>query len=188
MPELTPEIRERRVAVAGDVIAQIDAKATRISKGNYIRSFAVDEDGFRSAYNPIPAIKEAQDQGGDLRDHLGVIQEHCEVCAIGAAVLSKARLYDGVPFSEIDSGYGGLFNVSDRDCYAALADVFDPVTQDMIEAAFERSVGLARRTTKDSHFDGLCRADAFGSRYDELPDRCRAIYANIIENDGEFLP
>jgi hypothetical protein len=155
---------EMRVAVAKDVIAQMTAKAYQPGSGYVFMEFK----------EPLP-------QGAtDLREVLGLPTARCEVCARGALLLSKARLYNAVPLKTIRSSQhvccGQWFTES------ALADVFSAETLMLVEAAYEQCYHFA------ANLKERYAASQFGSQYRDDTERMVAIMENIIANGGEFKP
>src|SRR4051794_28070782 len=73
------------VLVAQDVLRHVNTLL--LSRGTYI-----------SGYPTAASIKE-----GDLQDNVDVIEKDCTVCALGALLLSKARLFNDVPMTYLIS-------------------------------------------------------------------------------------
>jgi hypothetical protein len=188
--ELTREIRDKRIAVAKDVLLQFDRADVPLqlcrANGYVVGSLGV-------GLHPED----------DVRDHADVIQAECHVCQKGALLLSKARLFDAVPLSTV------LWNIPDYtakdgtvnevaafsdEVNAALADLFDRLTMDMLEVAFERSASVIdlvdKETGDDIHDDRgvacLSLAALYGKRFADDRGRVRACMENLIINDGEF--
>lgn len=157
--------REKAVAVAKDVVAQLDdpTSTMRPSHGGYfITPFMPDDCNL---------------QERDLRDYLPQIHEAgCRVCALGAAMLSKARLYDDVPASTLV--LTGALKVEH-----ALDGIFGRETVDLAEIAYEGHV--VRHTQLST--DRIHRAVDFWRKYERPRDRMRAIWQNVIDNNGEFI-
>lgn len=163
--------REMAVAVANDVLAQLRkrTKGYVVTTGYYIRTGS-----------PLPST-------GDLRDHLDTIQKGgCQVCALGAALLSKARLYDKVPMNFTNGGYASY--CSGDACYRSLSDVFSRKQMVLIESAFER-MNMDPDSRRDDYTPvAIQNAIDFGTQYSDDKVRLRAIMKNIVENDGVFKP
>jgi hypothetical protein len=175
--ELTPEIIARRVAIAQDVIDQINArKLQNVRTGRYLHGVISAE----------PAVD------ADLRDVVDLVAASCSVCARGAMLLSKARLYDSVPIKQFVSSSGRLGTLIHAECAEvrdALKADFDDRTIGMIEAAFERAPTGMGKWLEDDHELDLEVAIAFGDGCaGNSTDRLRAIMANIVANNGEFIP
>ena len=73
---------------------------------------------------------------GDLRDHIDKIKS-CKVCALGACVLSKARLFDKLPMAEVVFP-GGDFGLWGNIAHREVDEVFGEEQRMLIESAFER--------------------------------------------------
>ncbi len=134
--ELTREIRELRVAIARDMIAQLDANRVHLTTGYYLRYF-----------------RDYVNLTGDLRDHLAVIQEHCDPCLLGFALLSKARVR-AVPMARLVAGVVSYAHMDRETVVELLADVFDADTLTLMECVFEGRTFQATpgptRTTRSS--------------------------------------
>jgi hypothetical protein len=171
MPELTPEIRSRRVAVARDVLAQVAASKLKVAVGSYL---AVDCSlALQEATEDLP-------DDADLQGVVDVVQAHCQVCARGALLLSKARLYNAVPLESI-------WGMDQGDNADLLADTFDEETLDVLENAFEgHTINACTGSPSFLAVDFAKKIDP--DRFGGAEKRLVAAMNNIIENDGEFLP
>lgn len=160
--------REMAVAVAKDVLQMLaEENNIQVQTGYYLSS----------EYKPI-------DLEGDLKDVLPkMTNAGCRVCAIGALLLSKARLYNQVPLRKI---FYRTFSRWDCEEIAAgrcifielLTEIFSQRTLDLIEAAFEKSGG------SDKYLYGAIN---FGTQYKDDKERLIAIMHNIIDHEGEFV-
>lgn len=167
---MTTEIAEDpRVAIARDVIAQVQADKIRACQGVYV-DIEFDD--------VIP------ETASDLGEILGLPMITCDVCAKGALFLSKARLMDGVPLEGLaDAGDSSLW-ITGAFTTTALADVFDKTNLNLIEAAFERRADMAH----GSGAHEAVRAADFGRQHLDSEPRLLAIMSNIIANAGVFRP
>lgn len=147
---------DMRVAIAKDVIAQVNARRYTATPGTFLRVEFVE---------PFP------EGAADLRDVVGLPMVVCDVCAKGAMLLSKARLFDAVPLDDMvveETILGG----GDEEI---LYEAFGEENADLIESAFEL-------------YSGDHLACEFGHRHKNPADRLIAIMANIVEHDGIFTP
>lgn len=184
---MTTEMRSRAIAVARDVIAQLNK-----TSGGYTPSTGT----YLFSEYTLDTSKEA----GDLQEHLPALQEiGCTVCALGAALLSKARLYDAVPVTTLRLGGDGAFSDSlyanRQVCAENLADVFSEDQITLIESAFECSD--MRRKPEDCEWRewmersiprDIAAAIAFGQKFRSHRQRMMGIMENIINNGGKFVP
>lgn len=145
---------------------------------------------------------------GDLRDHLPVIEQKCTMCALGAMLVSKARLWDRTPmaslFTELDSDlheeFEGLrmMNIGRRAIIVQLEEVFDSYQLNLIESAFEmKPCGIC---PSPGDLGGIEAFHNYMERVDDAinfgcqrsigtpAERLSAIMNNIIENNGVFNP
>jgi len=114
-----------------------------------------------------------------------VVEKNCTVCALGASILSKARLFDDYRFRVNDSYehfHGG-------------AEIFGINQALLIEAAFEQTReliddgGVFRDGRTFKFPEGqVDRAVKFGKRYGESEKRLAAIMRNVVKNEGVFVP
>lgn len=167
-PKLTK--RERAVAIAKDVIRQL--RWLRVAQYHYLN--VQDSDKIESAIDKVG-------YDADLRDILPVVRKNCDVCAKAAMLLSKARVFDKVPISEVFSSWGSSIADDDEIC-SLLSGSFSSKTLSLIEAAFERSRMFAGYTPES------IAAEEFGDRYPDPKKRLRAIMLNVVKNNGEFKP
>jgi hypothetical protein len=187
--ELTREIRDKRIAVARDVLLQLDRPDLPLA--------VVSSMGYVTGHLFVGIRPE-----DDVQAHVDAIQAHCSVCQKGALLLSKARLFDAVPASTIlydidtfraEDGTIAEVAAFPDEVNAALADLFDRLTMDMLEAAFEKSTDTIDFEDDDGnaiHDDYgqacLSLAARYGKWYPDDRDRVRACMKNMIINDGEF--
>jgi hypothetical protein len=185
---LTREQRDKRIEIAKDVLKQLDRQDVPLmAKSRYGYVLGTLDIGL----NP----------SDEIQGHADTIQKSCTVCAKGALLLSKARLYDAVPFSAIatfhmeDDGTRKSICANPGAIHDALSDIFDRFTLDMLEAAFEKSAGTIYNEEDeddeplygDHEWGRLKQAAWYGSTYTNDVDRVRACMQNLITNDGEFI-
>jgi hypothetical protein len=112
------------------------------------------------------------DRDGDLSQ---VIGKGCRVCAIGALLVAKAKLFDQCPvrdhISLTETNYLSLYS---EDCIRLLSGYFDSNELKVIEAAFEL-------------YDTYPKARLFGLRYIGAAGRLKAIMENVLKF-GSFKP
>jgi hypothetical protein len=160
---------EKGIAVAQDVLKHLDIM--KVSEGAYLKLELAS--GNESKLTDT----------GDLQDQIGVAVQECQVCALGACLLSKARLYDAVPSRVVFR----FFQISDDEgIRSLLRDVFDIDTINLIETAFERHIFSWCR--HGSCENDLLHAERFGDRHKCPYARMRAIMNNIVVNSGYFVP
>jgi hypothetical protein len=172
MPELTREIRNKRVAVAKDILVQLDREDVPLmpSRLTYLES------------NKRSPIEFDAPLEGDLQPHVDLLQRHCECCLIGAAFLSMIRLYDNCPATVVDATFleDGFLWVDERDMKRALLAIFSKRELGLMEVMFE--VWGQGSADEDRR-----RAGTYGRRFDSAHDALRGIAQILIDNDGEFV-
>lgn len=168
MSELTKDIRAKRVAVAKDVLARLNDPTCdlEVRTGNYLVGEFEGE---------LPA------------DLVPFAQETCTVCALGAAVLALAaqREVELRPLMDEHALKVENIRVHEPQIYQSLDPIFGSRMRKMIETAFEQEVFDKEQELEDREKgDSL----AFGKQFKTPRRRLRAIYENIVANDGEFRP
>lgn len=166
---------QKAVAVAEDVLKQLRRRKNRLRVGG---------SGYLSTtYRPTSL-------DGDLREHLDKVESNsCGVCALGAALLSKARLFDSVPMTEVFYKTGSDNYIPDlsQSCVREnLDDVFDKTTLKTVEAAFERNYNLIFED-HECPSPKIYGAVVFGMKFSDPRKRLQAIMENIVANNGRFV-
>lgn len=169
--------RLARIAVAKDVLEVMAMDALIVAEGNAY----IHRQGFDDTFSDDPTYDALKmlvfwEQYPDSRVIAQcLINERCEVCALGALMLSKVRIFNEYNFRNriIREGYAGQSSVT-----SALNDVFTKAQLTLIENTFEKNNVFG-------HFED---AENFGKRFPLPTDRLRAIMENIIQNDGTFIP
>jgi hypothetical protein len=166
----------KAVLVAQDVLDRLDHLS--LTRGHYLYGYPDKGD-----INP----------DGDLRDNVKVIEQICSICALGALLLSKARLFDDVPMTNVLE-YGGFgistyrINMTRGELTAKLRDAFSDEQLDLIETAFERRYIGSNCTRTKLASEALSRAIRFGEAFYNNTERLKAIMENVIANNGVFVP
>lgn len=129
------------------------------------------------------------------------LQKQCQVCALGACLLSTVKLYNKLDLLQANGGASSLYGyeIENRDMFNRLLDSFSPEQIILIEQAFEQGGGYFSQPYYESNkgdlgFDGYLPAKLreaavkFGNNYANHTRRLGAIMRSIIANDGEFIP
>lgn len=158
--------RKMAVAVAKDVLASMSTLS--VKRGAYLM-----EKGELIKRPPARSARKTAE----------ILKTKCNVCALGACLLSTVSLYGKIQWSY---GFAGV-TVGGGDVekwFERLDQVFSREQQRLIESAFElRDVAIV--TDDPTKFEA---AVVFGQRYKTAKGRLRAIMNNIIKNDGLFVP
>ncbi len=170
----------QRVAIAKDVLARLDSKQLKVTPGTWVKV-----KGFKGAFT----------NNGNLRDNPDPIDlktlvnagRKCEVCALGAVMCSIAGIKnslevedateEGTENSYDDAGHVDLDNHLVRSVFG------DAYVE--IEYCFEEGYGAFEWIRDDKRRE---RLDAFIRQYPSAKKRFRAIFTDIIQNKGSFLP
>lgn len=169
---------ERKVVLCQDVLARIKQERLLISPGSYIKNF------YR-----IPELfsKPEKDFVGPVTpDDCLVVEKHCSVCARGALLLSRIRLFNSVNWDDLK--VGRTIGITQDQTSDILSEAFYSEELLAIEAAFEAEEYEENDgfIGEDEEYSWDCIG--FGLQYPSSDDRLVAIMENIIENNGEFKP
>lgn len=165
---------QQRIAIAKDVIKQVEAKFYKAKEGTYL-DFSITDRDVVAPDKFDKAIDLLKNKGGS-----------CNVCGIGSCFVSLVNLGDAVSSKNVGlDTYGdiGMFGMNDKKMRPMLSKVFDKRQLSMIECAFEQSVNYFGASNDDR-----CNARRFGWRYVSSKNRLLAIMHNIIKNKGDFNP
>ncbi len=172
----------KRVAIAKDVILQLNAKKIRAVTGNYLE------------LNGVTRKELDNNLGKDLRDFLNKRKKPCLACALGSCFVSLTKIEDNFKLKEKHLVYE---SIDDDDFRPRLNRIFGKEQIDMIESAFEISImtnsgvsdNWAPYGERTEEYEAkLNQAKKFGGRYRGNESRLIAIMQNIIKNKGEFKP
>lgn len=178
----------KRVAIAKDVLAQLNAKMILARSGVYFSSKPVEE--LLNTYESVSGSWNYDSRQDKLKAELEDTQlcdvlegQKCTVCGIGAAFVSAVRLGDDLTVPNAGTDDGSMREY--------LVRYFEPEQVGAIESAFEEecfmSVAVGWGVTT-AQYDLETRAIAFGQQYRSDAKRLRAIFENIIANKGTFVP
>jgi len=180
-----PILVQKRLAIAHDVLAQLDQHKLTVEAGTFFDLRLSSIDLIKGGENLQKVLQEAQ-------------KPSCNVCALGALFVSMVGIHnefylDKGTYSK-HSVYEEL-NVRIVPALPYLAQFFSRAQLRMIEIAFERGRGFFAVIAEDGDCPPvqaleIDEGDAvlFGAAY-QLPDaRLKAIFRNIIDNKGMFIP
>lgn len=139
--------KERRILIAKDVVKQIKLGIYNPKKMIYakVESDVISQESLLK--NPL-----------------------CEVCALGALLLSTIRLANKYTFDNF---------IGKWECNEVLKKYFNKNQIQELEFAFEMW---------EANGGTLKKAVEFGEQYQKPSERLVAIFENVIKNDGEFIP
>jgi len=155
--------KQKRIAIAKDVLLQIKKKTYVGYQGSYIQGLDSDLDST------------------ELQECLLTDAPECRVCGLGSAFLSLARLGNKVEIPIDDTG--------SRDYHYTLDPIFGKKQRELIEATFE-GWGLDSSYMDDPINDNPInyRHMKFYNKYIDDTERLAAIFRNVVKNDGIFKP
>jgi len=157
--------KDKRIAIAKDVIKSIEAKIYVAKMGHIVETpRSLDN----RLYNTIKEFPLQQ-----------LIPKYkCKVCAKGALFLSHVLLYNNYNVQ-------GHFGVSNSDVSEEV-DYFTEEQMDLIEIAFEGSRWVWHSSSITMNDETY--AIQFYEKYPKEDERLVAIMKNIITNKGKFIP
>lgn len=161
--------QQKAIAVAKDVIKRL--KYLKLSMLSYISG-------------PVPEfskLKEEDFQNMISKKHIKEIEKNCFVCALGACILSKARLYNSIPFSKFASTY--YVWVGREKAFSFLKDIFGRKNTSLIECAYSC---VPNKGNLGTHEEKV-KASKFGCLFPNEINRLKAIMNNVITNNGSFI-
>jgi len=173
---------EQAIAVAQDVLAHLERLQPVL--GHYLSG-------------NIDLAPEFRDQ--DMQKHADAVQDGCVVCALGACLISYARLYDNVPLTDFLLDRQGHSRMRIHGYYPQVMDtlrrVFSQEQILLIEGAFE---GFRASSFESENMEEFCKEShaawvyGAGHRFSQnMAVRRRVlrdIMENIVANDGWFIP
>lgn len=168
---------KKRVAIAKDVLKQIRVGKYIANKGKYISR--VD----------APDIEDVYYQS-DIKKNFSKIK-NCNVCAMGACLMSATKFANKLKFQDIGSGVGDLNNPKVKDLFKS---IFSPEQLLLIERAFEdktggSTVGCDVFGLEEWDFEKqIQKCSEFYGEYNNDETRLIGIMNNIIKNKGTFKP
>lgn len=199
---MTP--RERKVAIAKDVIAQVQAGNYQI-EASYGYIEPLNKTGVNKTINEHFRKTRNLDRPLSKTD-IEVMTKSCAMCARGAALMSRIRMFNSIKVGDVaylvDDDYNELSNndlkagekptgadlaVHQSSTTKGLAGSFTELELSLIEVAFERTGWLLTSSTVTNR-DRLRQAIEFGQQFEDDSDRLLAIMQNIVDNDGVFRP
>jgi hypothetical protein len=169
---------ERRVAIAQDVIQQIQLGHIRLSAGSSYLSghVSIDPNDFDRPIKP----KEAR-----------LIQDSCTACAKGSLMISKIAKFNKASFKDIgayesyqvwnsDIPIVTGISTDEENTVGVLSDAFSSIQLDWIEAAYEGWMTVKDIFRPTTQYWIIDHPDPY--------DRLLAICQNIVDHKGTFKP
>ncbi len=170
----------QRVAVAKDVLKNIELKFYKATTGEYFSIEALEED---------IKVKDAPKQ---FNETIGVLRDkgaYCDVCGIGSCFVSLVNLGNNITTSHVVGTNTEIYQMSigDSKMRPLLRKVFEPSQLSLIEQAFEMEWHYSDGEDMDDG-ENTGNAVRFGEKYKTDKGRLIAIMNNIIKNKGTFIP
>lgn len=172
---------EKRIAIAEDILNQIKIGQYDIQQGTWLNVEFPDLNQLVEE-NKLKQTEGSMTQNmllGGKRLVINIPAANCTCCAVGAACASAIRLYNNY---ELKSGELSGFNEGHK----VLGKYFTRKQIELFEAAFEKRSDDSIH--KDCTEKELQRAVGFGKNYDTDKNRAEAIFKNVVNNKGVFVP
>lgn len=178
---------EQRVAIARDVIAQLNARAILATPGIYFE-FPKDALGEREHGDWGIGDKEPTLAGKALCDVLTNAAEPCQVCALGAVFVSAACAAGDYAIKGVELSTGDIF--AERPTQGAmhryLGGFFDEEQLELMENAFEATNINGSYDDDDFITTYGVAADMF-ENVEDPTERLRLVMQNVVDNGGTFV-
>lgn len=160
------DLAAKRVAIATDIIKQLDAHKLHVDHGKYFGNWG--------------DVRETFLEELDARPYINTIQDMCTVCQLGALLLSKIRLYNEHKIETIVK----IKATDDDVMYDSLANIFPYKMLQMMEMCFEHYYLNRRHGGLSEEEQRNCKEFTRGLSPE---DRIRKVMTNIIENGGDLV-
>ncbi len=176
--KLTPA--QKAVAIAKDVLERLKTKQIKAETGIWVQVAEVAKANRRTDWFEENVTLKSLGLSKDLQTLVDQ-KVQCECCALGGAICSLAHFEDRVDLDR--SGDTALGRKEGR-----LKKIFGKNLA-LIEHAFECGDGyFTGESSFDEYSEEAKRAADFGNRYRSDSARMKAIFTNIIKNNGQFVP
>ena len=209
---------KKRVVVAKDVIAALDANQYIAQTGHYVNNFKFSplESATRGIERFTDEWYERRGKTRDVDAQVALLkgQVSCNVCAIGGVFMCAVERMDKIQLNELERGRSRMVDYLDGMFSAEQLDLMEIAFEGSLEHAqserykpsvFDEERGYARRSFEYASAEASAEVGAARDFYfdhagdEEDPDepednetaaaaRMRAIMKNIIANGGEFKP
>jgi hypothetical protein len=153
--------KRQRIAIAEDVLAQLKTERYRAEQGTYVQAYGLE--------NLL------ETKSVDLQTVLLGDAPQCNVCGLGAAFCSMARLGDQATLDDVNN------------IHTMLEPIFGWQQVVLIESAFEGDDFSSGQHYILSEEEIKACQNFFDKRPDDNK-RLAAIFRNIIKNEGTFKP
>jgi hypothetical protein len=167
------EAAANRVAIAKEAISLLDSGKV------------VPESGVWLDYPPSPDLFSDDDVANKvpLFEVMGKF-ESCNACGLGSLFVSAVRNFGGVTCEDI-KGCIFLNYLTTFEIVPVLERYFPKDTLALVDLAFE---GCSELPLENIAYGKVALAGEYRKQYPEAIERLDAILANIVKNDGEFIP
>lgn len=171
--------QEKRVAIAKDVLKQLDARRLVAQSKTWLVGGA-------------GTIRITEEDHEKPLCQLLASQESCNVCALGGILVSAAKLANAATVNDVrDKNTEGYFVVDMFTMLPYLKNFFDESQLRLIELAFERGDGgYSPASQADYEAAEIFAQQKTYLAGDEVDDdtRLRLIMECVVRNNGTFVP
>jgi len=172
--------QEMRIAIAKDVLKQLNAKKIIAASGTWITDSKMpDLDEY------VCDLQNKGERKFDVKNYVNKVNQ-CEVCALGSLFVSAVNLYNNVYIStdKNSNPQDQVWNIFTNLSSSPLKRYFSVAQLKYIEAAYEGLAG--EHIPADERSEKY--AEAFYLAHSNNNERLRGIMQNIIDNNGTFKP
>jgi hypothetical protein len=165
--------KQKRVAIAKDVLASIKVRKFKIQQGTYC---ALSFD------NKINTDEELNLQELMINNKI----QSCKVCAIGSIFMSRVSLGNDYNINP-NAHYEGETNIDDDEMLYSLVGIFSERQLRLMEYIFEGYDITGYFNGEDEYDQFHDMLKSFSKKYRTPTAKLKAIMENVISNDGEFI-
>lgn len=183
---------QKRVTIAKDVVAALNSKIYIANHSQYIKQMQLDGEVMELGWMGAHRLD-------DIQQALPKIKE-CEVCAMGACIMSITKYENRLTFDDIGKTTDSMSSTTAE----VVQEVFSANQLAMIEIMFEGYYSGVEHPITNK----ICNGDNYGrdklgaevsgedaqmcmrfhSKYDNDDKRMRAIMQHIVDNAGDIVP
>jgi len=156
---------EKRVQIARDVLAQLNAKRLIATPGVWLAGKHEDDLFSREDVKKDPELQKI------LKS-----QKECTGCALGGMFMCAVERANELKLSDLDDDTRNMRQLQDASVFEYMEQFFSREQLDEIESAFEQGEGFA---SNEDAADWL-------EEVDDAEERMRLIMENIVVNKGKF--
>jgi hypothetical protein len=170
---------EKRVEIAKDALALLDSNVMAGRRQYYVSLN-------HGLLNSTRLQAKPEEQVQDLVESKWLLEKGgCTACALGATLLATVRKADDLTVGKL---FGNQDHVGRDPLVRYLGRFFTLAQLDLMELAFEGLNGCPAGVRDRVPWDSRVAAAQFFLRHESDNERLKAIFRNIVVNNGTFVP